>query len=296
VTARRIPVNNIEIYFEAFGDPTNPAVILVTGMDDHCTSWIPDFYKPIEENGYCVIRFDNRDCGLSTWIDAWDKGNPYTLEDMAGDTLALMNALNIDKAHFIGASMGGMIAQRIAISFSDRILTLTSIASSAFPGDPGQALKIAPPSNNRIDDSISLEEKYPNRETVVKEAIEYRLEALKVFAGSRFPVDEKLQRKILKRNILERRGYNSLANLHQTAAIIASGSRLNELKYISAPSLIIHGTEDPLLHPGHAVKCAEKIPDAKLVLLEEIGHELPIGIMDTVHNEIFNLFSRTLRV
>ncbi len=291
----KIPVNDIEIYYEAFGDPANPGVILITGMDDLCTSWLPDFYGPIVGSGYYVIRFDNRECGLSTWIEAWDKSNPYTLEDMALDTLGLMNALKISKAHFIGASMGGMIAQRIAISFSDRILTLTSIASSGFPADPDPALKTTPSPGSHISDSISLEEKYPNRETVVKEAVEYRLEALKLFAGSRFPVDEKLQREILEKNFLERRGYNPRANPHQTAAIMASESRFDELEHISVPTLVIHGTEDPLLHPGHAVKYAGKIPDAKLVLLEGIGHELPVGIMDTVHREIFELFSRTLR-
>jgi pimeloyl-ACP methyl ester carboxylesterase len=190
--------------------------------------------------------------------------------------------------------MGGMIAQRIAISFPDRILTLTSIASSGFPADPDPALKAVTPSNHHINDSILLEKKYPNRQTICKEAIEYRLEALKLFSGSRFPIDEELQRKILQENFLERRGYNPHANLHQTAAMTVSGSRLNELKHISVPSLIIHGSEDPLLHPGHAIKCAEKIPNAKLVLLDKIGHELPVGIMHDVHKEIFELFAITV--
>jgi len=286
-----LPVNKLEIYFEAFGDPKNPAVILIPGMDDHCTSWIPDFYAPMVKNGYYVIRFDNRDCGLSTWIQAWDERNPYTLEDMAEDTLALLDALSIDKANFIGASMGGMIAQRIAISSPDRILTLTSIASSGFPADPDPALKTAPYSGNFLNDTLSLEERYPNRETDVNEAIEYRLAAIKLFAGSRFPVDEEPHRKIITSNILERKGYNPDANLHQTAAITASGSRLDALEQISVPSLIIHGTEDPLLHPGHALKCAGKIPGARLLLLEGIGHELPVGIMPTLHEKIFDLFS-----
>jgi len=286
-----IRVNDIDIYFEAFGDPADPAVILITGMDDLCTSWITEFYGPFVEKGYYVIRFDNRDCGLSTWINEWDDKIPYTIEDMSGDTLGLMNSLKINRAHFIGASMGGMIAQRIAVSFPDRIRTLTSIASSGFPADPDPALKIDPSSDSRQVDSIPLEEKYPNRDADFHEAIEYRLEALKMFSGSRVPFDEALQREILKENFFERKGYNPLANLHQTAAIMASGSRLNEIENISVPSLVIHGTEDPLLHPGHAVKCAAKIPGAKLVLLEGIGHEFPLGIMDTVHKEIFDLFS-----
>ena len=287
----RIASNGIEIYYEAFGDPKNPSVLLIMGMDDQCTLWVPYYYEPIVEAGYHVVRFDNRDCGLSHWIDDWDINNPYTLEDMAEDTLGVLDALNVGKAHLIGASMGGMISQRIAISNPDRILTLTSIASSGFPFDPDPAMQPVKISGEvmKIYDDLAVQ--YPDYQTCATETIEYRMEALRALAGSRFPFDEKLHHRIQTKNILERKGFNPLAQTHHLAAIIASGSRLDDLGQITVPTLVIHGTEDPLLAPAHAIKYASFIPGARLVWMEGVGHELPAGIMELVHREIFNLFS-----
>jgi pimeloyl-ACP methyl ester carboxylesterase len=125
-------VKDLNLYYEAFGNPSDPPVLLINGLSCQCLQWFSYFYKPIVERGYYVIRFDNRDVGLSTWIkgEDWEK-QPYSLDDMAKDSFDLLEALKIDKAHIIGVSMGGAIAQRIAINYPDRILSLTSIASFA---------------------------------------------------------------------------------------------------------------------------------------------------------------------
>ncbi len=279
----------LEIYYETFGRPENAAVLLINGMDDLCTSWYGGFCNPIIEKGYYIIRFDNRDCGLSTWIDSWDKESAYTLEAMANDAIAVLDALDIKKAHVIGASMGGMIAQRLAIDYPTRIITLTSVSSS---GDP---LNQECASGLKADAhacATTLEEKYPYYQTDEDQALAYRMEAFRLFAGSRFMPDEVLLKSILKDNIRHRNGYNPVANLHQSTAVVKSGSRLDELGRISAPTLIIHGTEDPLLHHDHSAKLARLILGAKLVLLERVGHEMPQGILPEIHDAVLNLFKK----
>jgi len=285
--------NGIQIYYEAFGDPQNEAVLLIIGMDEQCTAWLPHIYEPIVKAGFHVVRFDNRDCGLSEWIEDWDESDPYSLEDMARDAVGLLDALGIREAHVVGASMGGMIAQRIALSHPDRTRTLASIASSAFPLDPDP--KVRPSIDVARFQGIheDLVAGYPNHLTVPAETIEFRLGAARAFAGSRFPFDEAFQREAITSGIIDRKGFNPEAQTHQLAAVLASGSRLEELAGLSVPTLILHGTEDPLVPPGHGEKCAAHIPGARLVWMEGIGHELPPGIMPQVHEELLALFSQS---
>ncbi len=286
----KVTANGIQIYCEAFGDAADPAVLLIIGMDEQCTAWLPYIYEPIVEAGFHVVRFDNRDCGLSEWIVDWDENHPYSLEDMARDAVGLVDALGIRDAHIVGASMGGMIAQRIAISYPNRTRTLTSIASSAFPVDPDPEVQptVDVARFQRIHKELVA--RFPNHLTEPGDAIEFRLGAARAFAGSRFPFDEAFQRETMTSNILDRKGFNPLAQAHHLAAVLASGSRLEELGRISAPTLILHGTEDPLVPLGHGAKCASRIPGARLVWMEGVGHELPPGIMPQVHREMLSLF------
>ncbi len=286
----RVASNGIRIYYEAFGDPKDPMVLLIIGMDEQCTAWLPYIYEPIVEAGFHVVRFDNRDCGLSEWIEDWDENHPYSLEDMAQDAVGLLDALGIREAHIVGASMGGMIAQRIAISHPDRTRTLTSIASSAYPLDPDPEVQPSIDVTRFQGIHEELVARFPNHLTVPAETIEFRLGAARAFAGSRFPFDEAFQRGAMTSNIIDRKGFNPQAQAHQLAAVLASGSRLEELGGISAPALILHGTEDPLVPPGHGAKCAAHIPGARLVWMEGVGHELPTGIMELVHRELLDLF------
>src|SRR6218665_1113978 len=133
----KAPCNNIEIYFETFGFKHNPAILLIMGLDAQSIMFTKDFIQPLVEAGYYVVRFDNRDIGLSTWLnDSWHRKRTYTLEDMAQDSIELLDYLSIAQAHVIGVSMGGMIAQRMAISYAERVLCLVSIMSSGFILDP----------------------------------------------------------------------------------------------------------------------------------------------------------------
>jgi len=286
----RVASNGIQLYYEAFGGSKDPTVLLIVGMDEQCTAWLPYFYEPIVQAGYQVIRFDNRDSGLSEWMDDWDENHPYSLEDMAMDTVGLLDAQGIQKAHLVGASMGGMIAQRLAITYPNRTRTLTSIASSAFPLDPDPAVQSSIDVAKFEAIHNELVTKYPNHLSDPADMIEFRLGATKAFTGSRFPFDEALYRELITRNVLERKGFNTLAHQHQVAAVLASGSRLEELERISVPTLVLHGTEDPMVPPGHGAKCAQHIQGAKLVWMEGVGHELPAGIMELMHRELLDLF------
>ena len=138
----KVRSNGIELYYESFGKPSNPAIVLIMGLDAQCVIWSMGFIEPLVKAGYNVVRFDNRDIGLSTWIDDWYRSTPYTLEDMAADTVGLLDALQIKKAHIMGASMGGMIAQRVAISYPERVLSLTSIMSSGYVLNPKATKKL----------------------------------------------------------------------------------------------------------------------------------------------------------
>jgi pimeloyl-ACP methyl ester carboxylesterase len=286
----RVPSNGIQIYYEAFGESKDPTVLLIVGMDEQCTAWFPYFYEPIVEAGYHVVRFDNRDSGLSEWMEDWDESRPYSLEDMALDTVGLLDALGIEKAHLVGASMGGMIAQRLAITYPDRTRTLTSIASSAFPLDPDPAVQSSIDVAKFEAIHNELVTKYPNHLTNPADMIEFRVGATRAFTGSRFTFDEALYRELITENIVVRKGFNPLAHQHQVAAVLASGSRLEELERISVPTLVLHGTEDPMVPPAHGAKCSQHIPGARLVWMEGVGHELPAGIMELMHREMLALF------
>jgi pimeloyl-ACP methyl ester carboxylesterase len=185
-----------------------------------------------------------------------------------------------------------MIAQRIAVSHPDRVRTLTSIASSAFPLDPDPEVQPSVDAARFQGIHEELVARYPNYLTVPAETVEFRLGAARAFAGSKFPFDEAFLREAMISNIIDRKGFNPLAQAHQLAAVLASGSRLEELGRISAPTLILHGTEDPLVPPGHGAKCAARIPGARLVWMEGVGHELPVGIIELVHREILDLILR----
>jgi pimeloyl-ACP methyl ester carboxylesterase len=266
--------NGMKLYYETFGDRNNPAVLLIMGLSCQCLQWFPYFIEPIVRQGYYVIRFDNRDVGLSTWIDPddWQK-NPYSLEDLAQDTVELLQALGIDKAHIIGASMGGAIAQQIAISYPTRVLSLTSIVSFADASALGMG-------------GISL-----NFPSGVPSLAEY-LGFWSMLAGTTFPLDVPLYTELYQESVVVRQGYNPNCMVHQLAAIGRSSSRMAELGKIGVPTLVLYGTADPLIQEAHAIDYASLIPGSKLIKMDGVGHDIPQGICDEIHPAIFNLLSK----
>lgn len=288
----KIPSNGIEIYFETFGNPKNPAILLTMGLDAQCTLWSPSFINPLVEAGFYVIRYDNRDIGLSTWIEDWQRTDPYTLEDMAKDAIGLIDGLGISNVHLIGASMGGMISQRLAISYPERVSSLTSIMSSgnSFQIDiqPGIIRKVQAALIPILVRNVELKTKYTHFEVTVGNY----LNVYRSLAGVAYPFNEAYYKVLFHHNIIERKGQNPRAKIRQFSAIIASGSRLRELPNIKVPTLVLHGTADKLVPPIHARTYAPYIPEHKLVWLEGVGHEIPHAIIPTVHQEVFELLGK----
>lgn len=272
----KIKVNNLNLYYEAFGNPSDPAVLLIVGLASQCLHWFPYFYEPLVLKGYYVIRFDNRDIGLSDWIapDDW-QSNPYSLDDMAQDAIGLLDALHIQQAHIIGASMGGMIAQRIAISYPAYVRTLTSLVSAA----QASSLEFNP----------SLLPAFDRSQTP---GLEIQLQIWAMLAGSHFPFDEQRYRQLYHEAFEVRKGYNPYCLTHHFTAINRSGSWLEELERIQASTLVVHGTEDSLIPEAHASVYAQQIPKATYLALDGVGHEIPEEICPTVLSAIFNLFSK----
>lgn len=278
-----LDVNGISIAYEQSGDPTGPAIVLIMGMGMQLVAWPDSFLSGLEESGFRVIRFDNRDVGLSSKFDDSGAINlktliwrsvfripvsaPYTLDDMADDTIALMDALKIPKAAIIGVSMGGMIAQIIASKFPERVSHLVSIMSST----GSRSIPASKPS------AIRALLKKPPHNADLDTLVEFNEDIVSLIGSPAFPPDKTLLRKRLLA-ALERSTHRQ-GMPRQFAAIIASGSRVKLLKTLSPPTLVIHGTLDPLVPVQGGIQTAKAIPNAKLELIEGMGHDLAPGVI-----------------
>ena len=266
-------VGEIEIAYETFGDPSNPAVLLVMGLATQMIAWHEDFCAELAGRGFHVIRFDNRDVGRSTALRHLPaptirqlalrskKAAGYTLSDMAADAVGLLDQLGIERAHIVGASMGGMIAQTIAIEHPQRVLSLCSIMSntgSRLAGQPKLAtyrvLLAVPPADR-------------------EQFIEHVLKMYRVIGSPGFDRDEDDLRDIAGRSY--DRGRNPAGSGRQLAAIISSGDRTEGLRGVRVPTVVIHGTKDPLVRPSGGRATARAVPGARLVKIEGMGHDLP---------------------
>ena len=263
----KIESNGIQIWYEDFGDKKHPAVLLIMGAGGQAIAWPMELINPLVEAGHHVVRFDNRDVGLSTWIDDF-QANAYTLDDMAGDAIALMDALRIDRAHVIGVSMGGMIAQLLAIHHPDRVLSLTSWMSTYSMSDPD-----VPAMAPEVQDLVAKSMTSPPQ--TGEEMLESSMAMSRLLSGSRFPFNEEAF--LAAAEVSSARGQNPKNN-HGPAALSAP-SRLDALRNLDVPTLIIHGDEDPIINHFHGVVCAKVIPGARLHTQKGVGHEIPLGIL-----------------
>ncbi|MCG6912173.1 MAG: alpha/beta fold hydrolase [Deltaproteobacteria bacterium] len=272
-----VNANGIRIEYETFGDPSSPALLLIIGLGCQLIHWQDEFCRQIADSGYHVIRYDNRDKGLSTKIEGLtadeimektlalfmgqDVPVPYTLEDMADDAVGLLDALHIEKAHICGMSMGGMIAQTVALNNPDRALSLTSIYSS-----PGTSDKYAP--------TPEMAEALMQPEPLEREAnIDYMVSFFKLTYGTGLEFDEAFHRSIAARAY--DRSFCPEGSGRQLLAIMTQKDREAALKELNVPALVIHGDADPLvpLEAGRAT--ANAIPGAELMVIEGMGHSLP---------------------
>lgn len=277
---------DVTIWYEVMGDldPTRETILLVRGSSAPALKWNSNFYQPFIDSGYQVIRYDNRGVGESSWIADWSKDNSYSLEYMAEDGMAVLDAAGVEKAHLIGKSMGGMIAQRMAISHDDRVLSLTSIMSSGY----GQDETLPSISIEFKSNAFKLILKYqlinPNEANSMKFAVGIS----QLMKGDcPYELDTKLiAQKALYSVRKWGRGNPKVVEQH-AQAIINSGSRLEELKNLSLPTLVIHGKSDPIVRFEHGQKCAALIPNADTLFIAGMGHDLPQIYMDQFHKAIF---------
>ncbi len=285
-----VKANGIEIVYDTFGDSLAPPLLLITGLSSQMVIWDEEFCTWLAAKGYFVIRFDNRDIGLSTkfdaagvpnihaLIDALAKGEapdvPYTLRDMADDTVGLIDALGIDSAHVAGVSMGGMIGQMMAIHYPERVRTLTSIMSTT--GDPG----LPPPNEEAIP--VLFTPLPVDRQGFIKRFVS----DWRVLSGPEFPIDDAYTLKWAEQSY--NRGINPAGIARQYAAIIASGSRKEALKSITVPTLVIHGDADPLVPVKCGIDTANTIPGARLLIIKGMGHALPPALWAQVIDAITN--------
>jgi len=248
--------NNIEIEYDTFGDPSSKPLLLVAGLGTQMIWWREEFCEKLVDKGFYVIRFDNRDVGLSTKVSA-----PYNLQDMADDAISLLDALNVDKAHICGASMGGSIVQAMAIKYPARILSLTSIMSTTGRAD----LPPAKPEAMKLLMMPAPEER--------DGYIEYYVKLWRVLYGSGFPFDEEDGHEMAAKSY--DRSFYPPGIDRQVMAISVSGSRKTKLASVNVPTQIIHGGDDPIVSVEGGKDTAETIPGAELLIIEGMGHALP---------------------
>jgi len=267
----------VRIAYDEFGDRSDPTMLLVMGLGMQMLGWHEDFCEMLAERGFHVVRFDNRDVGLSSkhrgerrpnviaGALGLSAGNSYDLTDMAGDAAGLLDHLGVEQAHVTGASMGGMIAQTLAFRHRERVLSLCSIMSS--PG--GRRVATMP----RMSVLGALLSKPPREREAYAEHVAKTFEKI---GSPGFEIDEQ---RLRERTLLAYdRCFCPAGTARQLAAIVASGDRTRDLASITAPTLVLHGTEDKLLPRAGGIATAEAIPAARLELIEGMGHDLPVEL------------------
>ena len=281
-------VNGVSLCYDTFGDRKNTPIVLIMGLGAQMIAWDPAFCAQLAEQGHYVVRFDNRDIGLSSKLTtagtpdiqalvmATLQGKPvtapYTLNDMAADTAGLIDQLQLAPAHVVGASMGGMIAQQLAVLYPDKVRTLTSIMSST--GNPN-----LPPAKPEALAALMT----PAPADLEAYLVNYQ-KTWKVLRGADFP--EEVARDIERGRAAFERGLSPTGVARQMAAIFASGNRKAGLAAIKAPTLVLHGDIDPLVPVEAGIDTAEAIPGARLVRIPLMGHALPVAVWPEIIDAI----------
>lgn len=270
--------NGVELEYESFGDPANPTVLLINGLGSQMNRWPPQMCELLVAEGLRAVRMDNRDVGLSTWVapDA-----TYRVEDMAADCMAVLDAVGVQTAHIVGVSMGGMIAQMVASEYPERTLSLTSIMSSTGnpdlpPSTPAAWAVITEAAPDpKADLDVFLDHGVRNAETIGSPAYPWPAGALRERALAEY-----------------RRAFNPAGVGRQMAAIRASGDRRAKLRTIKAPTVVLHGADDPLVPVEGGRDTAANIPGAELRIIPGMGHDMPPALYSTFLDAILRAVSR----
>jgi pimeloyl-ACP methyl ester carboxylesterase len=285
----RAAANGIEIAYETFGDPSDPPLLLVMGLGAQMLAWPDELCRQLAEEGHHVIRFDNRDVGLSTHLhDApaprlrdlflRRRRPPYTIDDMADDAVGLLDALGIERAHVVGASMGGFIAQTMAIRHPDRLRSLTLIMTST------GSRRVGRPSRKVL---LRLVRRRPavDREAAVATTVD----TFRLIGSAGYPVDEDHLRELASRSY--DRAYDPDGYLRQVWAITVQPNRTKDLAAITAPTLVIHGLHDPLVGASGGLALARAIGGSTFVGFTGMGHDLPRQLWPDIARQILALSS-----
>jgi pimeloyl-ACP methyl ester carboxylesterase len=265
---------NCEIYFDTFGSPNNPTLLLINGLGSQCINYHEDWCNQFAAAGFFVIRFDNRDVGLSSSFDdapTGPHGESYLLADMAGDALAVLDAVGVASAHVMGLSMGGMIAQTLAIEHPDRLVSATSVMSTTGEPEFGQSTPQA--------FALLTGPAADDRESYVHKSVE----GLREWGSPEF-ADEARWRRDAERAF--DRSFKPSGSGRQFLAVRASGPRADGLRNVRTPMLVMHGDKDTLIDQSGGRRTTELVPGAKFVLIEGMGHDYPPQLWDRWVGEV----------
>jgi proline iminopeptidase len=281
-----LTANGIRLAFDTTGDPKGVPLLLIHDIGMQYTAWPDEYVEGLADLGFYVVRFDNRDCGLSTkfehagtpslklaWLKSrvgWPLAVPYTLDDMADDALGVLSALGVARAHVVGVSMGAMIGQLLAARHPARVQSLTMVMASSgrrgLPKPSGALRKLLLRALVKPDDFDS--------------AIEQTVAVLKAIGSPSYPTSEKILRRKVARML--RRNCCPGGTARQCLAVAAAGDRTELIKGITAPTLVIHGAADPVLPLACGVDAAQLIPGARLEVIEGMGHDLPVQLAERI--------------
>ena len=286
----QIAANGLTLEYETFGDAANPPLLLIMGLGAQLTLWPEELVEALVARGYYVIRYDNRDIGLSQKFTDGGVPNfkrvavmrllglrarlPYRLSDMAADAVGLMDALGIARAHVVGASMGGMIAQLVAATYPERVLSLTSIMSTT-------GNRKVPPA--RPEAMAALLDRPPVGATI-EDIYPIGIKVSRAIGSPAYPAEETRLKDRIARDFA--RSYHPTGAARQLAAIVDDGDRRKRLKAVTAPTLVIHGADDPLVPVEGGRDTAASIAGAQLKVIPGMGHDLPLQLVDEVADAI----------
>ena len=278
-----VGADEIQLWTDSFGDANRPAVLLIMGAMNQGIVWPDEFCAEIAQHGNHVIRYDHRDTGQSSSVD-FEK-HPYSLDDLARDAQMILDGYGIHKAHVVGLSMGGFLAQLLALDYPDRVLTLTLMMTSPdqrvyFAATMGQdtgGFDLPPPSREFLAHLASTRRNPPK---TVDEAIASAVEGWRICSGNGIPFDAESVYRLQQRSWARAKAPQSAIN--HVLATVGSPGRVQRLGRITVPTLVIHGQNDPCLPVEHGIALANAIPGAKLVVIPEMGHLLPLSLSKQV--------------
>lgn len=271
-----VETNGVELWTESYGSPSDPAIVLISGADSPGSRWDMALVERLVRAGHRVVRFDNRDCGLST---KFGSDELYVLDDMARDVVGLLDELGIDTAHFVGRSMGGMIAQLLALDHPHRVKSIGLLITSPGLGDE----RLPGPTDEFVEKMAARHLAPPPRSR--EDRIDYLVELFRLFAGTAVPFDEGAVRASCAAEV-DRMWYPESGHGHAAWSV---PSRLDRLGEITVPALIMHGTADPVIPVEHAYAMAERLPHARTWIIDALGHETPPALSTPLSDEILVL-------